>query len=193
METYVSEAAQAPRGFPQTQPEEARVGFETFVVRYRSRLQALAMGILRDREEAEDVVQETFLSAWRSLPELQGHVASWLHRICANHCLMRLRRRGIERGALRSGRNLGLAAGHDQEQESLDAELRFALERAAESLPESAREIFVLREVENLSYGQIARNLGASVPAVKSRLHRARVTIRNSLRAFYGDAAPMHS
>ncbi len=172
--------------------------FEQLVERYRDRVYGLALRMLRSEADAAEVTQETFLSAYRTLSTFRGDaaLASWLHRICANHALMRLRRRKVageveeplegpqfnERGSL-----VEAVAdwSRDAEGQTLDAELRTAIEKAADALGEEHRRVFLLRDVEGLSYEEIAALTGDSVAAVKSRLHRARLAMRAAIDRFY--------
>lgn len=172
--------------------------FETLVTLYRDRVYGLALRMLGSAEDAAEVTQESFLSAYRTLKDFRGDsaFASWLHRITANNALMRLRRRKVasqveeqldephfnERGSL-----MDEVAdwGRDAEGQTLDAELRGAIERAAASLADEYRQVFLLRDVEGLSYEEIAQVTGDSVPAIKSRLHRARLAMRAAIDRFY--------
>jgi len=176
--------------------------FETLVTRYRSKVYGLALRMMQDASDAEEVLQESFLSAWQNLPNFRGESAfgSWLYRICANFCLMRLRRKKVEtteaeaqaqlpgprfdsEGSLLASPSYDWTRG--TEEKVLDNELRVAIERATDSLPDDHRTVFLLKDIEGLSYEEIAETLGTTVPAVKSRLHRARLALREAIDAFY--------
>ncbi|HCF56369.1 MAG TPA: RNA polymerase subunit sigma-70 [Myxococcales bacterium] len=175
--------------------------FEQLVERYRSKVYGLALRMMKDRGEAEEIMQETFLSAWQNLPNFRGDSAfgSWLYRICANYALMRLRRRKFEappgeEPALpgprfdSEGTILTLPSydwSRGTEEKALDRELGRAIEQATEALPDDYRTVFLLKDVEGLSYEEIAEVTRASVPAIKSRLHRARLALREAIEAFY--------
>ena len=173
--------------------------FDELVSRYRSKVYSLALRMLSDTSEAEEVVQEAFLSAWQSLPAFRGDSAfgSWLYRICANLCLMRLRRTRIEaRAAERlpgpsydaEGTLFGTPSydwTRGTEEKVLDRELRSAIEHATSLLSHENRAVFLLVDVEGLSYEEVARILRLSVPAVKSRLHRARLALRETIEVFF--------
>ena len=169
----------------------------------RSRVYALALRMMRNEAEAEELVQDTFLSAWQNLHNFRGDSAfsSWLHRICANFALMRLRRKRLEpqrmeegevlpeprfdsNGALFGVPSYEWARGPDQA--ALDKELGQAIESATAQLPDDYRAVFILRDHEGLSYEEIAQALGLTVAAVKSRLHRARLALRESISIYYG-------
>ncbi|MBI5548540.1 MAG: sigma-70 family RNA polymerase sigma factor [Deltaproteobacteria bacterium] len=174
--------------------------FEELVARYRSKVYGLAVRMMQDPSDAEEVMQESFLSAWQNLPSFRGESAfgSWLYRICANFCLMRLRRKKVEtteaeaqlpeprfdsEGSLLSHPSYDWSRG--TEEKALDNELRVAIETATDSLPAEHRTVFLLKDIEGLSYEEIAETLGTTVPAVKSRLHRARLALREAIDAFY--------
>jgi len=175
--------------------------FERLVERHRSNVYALALRMMKDRAAAEEVLQETFLAAWQKLPVFRADSSfgSWVYRICANFCLMRLRRCRLERKTElepagprfdASGMLLGEPSPdwtRGTEERALDHELRRAIEDAVAALPADYRVIFLLKDVEELSYEEIAQDLATSVAAVKSRLHRARLVLREAIDAFYED------
>jgi RNA polymerase sigma-70 factor (ECF subfamily) len=177
--------------------------FEALVGRHRDDVFALALRITRSEADAAEITQDTFLSAYQHLPGFRGDAAfgSWVYRIAANNALMRLRRQRVkeaaedelrgpefnERGSLVEppSANFGRAA----EDEILDAELGAAIQQATDQLPESYRQVFLLRDVDGLSYEEIAEITHESVPAIKSRLHRARLALREAIEAFYREKA----
>ncbi|MDP1920993.1 MAG: sigma-70 family RNA polymerase sigma factor [Myxococcales bacterium] len=176
--------------------------FEQLVERHQQRVFAMTARMLRSDDDAAEVVQEAFLAAYRHLPDFRGESAfgSWVYRIASNYALMRLRHRKVtniveepegapnfnERGSL-----IDDVAdwSRDAEEQTLDAELRKAIDDASSRLPEEYRQVFLLRDVEGLSYEEIAAATGDSVPAIKSRLHRARLSLRAAIDRFYGDRA----
>jgi RNA polymerase sigma-70 factor (ECF subfamily) len=179
-----------------------RAAFEELVERTRDRVYGVALRILRSEAEAAEVTQETFLSAWRNLKQLSGaQFGSWVHRIAANRSLMKLRHEKMvsqveesldapqfnERGSL-----IDTVAdwAPDAEGQTLDAELQRAIEQASLGLPEEQRRVFVLRDLEGLSYEEISEITGDSVPALKSRLHRARLAMRAAIDRFYAERSP---
>lgn len=175
--------------------------FEALVARHRRGVYALALRMMKDPADAEELTQETFLAAWQHLSRFRGDAAlgSWLYRICANCCLMRLRRRRPETvtelpgprfdatGTLLPSRAPDWTA-PSAETHALNRELGRALEEATARLPDTHRAVFLLKDVEGLSYEEISQTVGESVPAVKSRLHRARLALREAIDSFY---APM--
>lgn len=173
--------------------------FEALVERHRDRVFGVALHLLRSDSDAAEVTQETFLAAWKALANFRGEaeVSTWLHRIAGNFALMRLRKRKVQdkveeppgpafsdRGTLAEM----VADWHpNAEGQVLDAELRSAIEGAVEKLPETHRQVFLLRDVDGLSYEEITEITGESLSAVKSRLHRARLALRAAIDVFYGE------
>ncbi|HEX8704090.1 MAG TPA: sigma-70 family RNA polymerase sigma factor [Myxococcaceae bacterium] len=173
--------------------------FEALVEAHRDKVFGLALRMTRSEADAAEITQDTFLSAYQHLQDFRGDAAfgSWVHRIAANHALMRLRHRKVvqaaenelkgpeftERGSLAEYPQQDWS--RDAEEKALDAELGQAIQQATDRLPEGYREVFILKDVEGLSYEQIAELTGDSVPAIKSRLHRARLALREAIDAFY--------
>jgi RNA polymerase sigma-70 factor (ECF subfamily) len=148
----------------------------------------------------EDVTQDVLLQVVRKLPSFRGESAfpTWLHRVTVNAALSHRRRQavrqehepvhsldalGADEPADRSGRILGPDA------QALSHEARELIERAIESLPPAYRTVFVLADVEGLPNADIAAQLGLSLPAVKSRLHRARLMLRDALAPHFDDTS----
>jgi RNA polymerase sigma-70 factor, ECF subfamily len=166
--------------------------FELIMRRHNRRLFRLARSLLKDDAEAEDVLQEAYLRAYVRLGELAEPqaLAAWLARIVANEALGRLRAAArvvsLEEHRARAGREDGLAdepASDQPDPERLAAsgELRRLLEAAVDALPDEFRAVFVLREVEGLSTGETAACLAIRPETVKTRLHRARRLLQESL------------
>jgi RNA polymerase sigma-70 factor (ECF subfamily) len=171
--------------------------FEGLVARHRSRVYGLALRMLNSPDDAAEVLQESFLSAYRNLQNFRGDAqfGSWVYRIAANHALMRLRHRRVvnqvessietpqfnDRGSLVDE----VSDFRDAEGEAMDKELRGAIEQAAARLGDEYREVFVLKDLEGMSYEEIAELTHSTVPAVKSRLHRARLSLRAAIDHFY--------
>ena len=175
---------------------EAKAGsyaaFEELVNRYEKKIYRLGMNITGSPEDAEDVLQETFLKAFQHLPDFRedSRFYTWLVRIAVNEGLMKLRKR-------RSSREVPIEDSEDQEgvvmpREFADwkpnpeqllarAELEDILRNAVKSLPPIFRTVFYLRDVEELSTEETAEILGLSVGAVKARLFRARLRLREEL------------
>src|SRR5512133_4141098 len=166
--------------------------FEELVRRYDRNVFRIAQHITQNREDAEDVVQDAFLKAYQNLGQFQGQSKfyTWLVRIAVNEALMRLRRRRPERMV---ALDEDVKTEEDSlpreiadwspnpEQQYTQGELKDILSRTIQGLPASFRTVFVLRDVEGLSTEETAEMLGLSVPAVKSRLLRARLQLRDRL------------
>ena len=174
--------------------------FEALVGRHEEKVYGLALRMTRSEADAAEITQDTFLSAYQHLAEFRGEAAfgSWVHRIAANNALMRLRRQRVvdmvsddalagpeftERGSLADGPESDWSKRADDK--ILEDELGRAIQTATDALPEGYREVFLLKDVEGLSYEEISEMVGISIPAVKSRLHRARLALREAIDAFY--------
>ncbi len=170
--------------------------FEELVRRYDRNVFRIAQHITQNREDAEDVVQDAFLKAYQNLGQFQGQSKfyTWLVRIAVNEALMRLRRRRPERMV---SLDEDVKTEEDSmpreiadwspnpEQQYNQAELKDILSRTIQGLPTSFRTVFVLRDVEGLSTEETAEALGLSIPAVKSRLLRARLQLRERLTKYF--------
>jgi RNA polymerase sigma-70 factor (ECF subfamily) len=176
--------------------------FATVVERYGARMLATARRLLRDQEEARDVVQEAFLAAWNKRASFEGHslLSTWLHRITVNAALMRLRRR---RGGEQSiddllprfgedGHMVDPAVAWDTEADAaLDRQaLQARVRRAIDELPENYRIVLTLRDIEETSPQETAELLGLTVNAVHIRLHRARQALRSLLDPHFRGNVP---
>jgi len=179
---------------------QARTGdsraFNELAERYQRNIFRLAQNITQNREDAEDVLQETFLKAFEHLPEFEGHSKfyTWIVRIAVNEALMKLRKRKWDKTVwLDEPVNVGedtvareIAVWDDNpEQRYSKEELQEILDKAVNGLAAPYRTVFVLRDIEELSTEETAKALDLSVPAVKSRLLRARLQLRDKLTAFF--------
>lgn len=168
--------------------------YETLVRDHGGRMLAVAKRLLRDEDDARDAVQDAFLSAFRGIERFEGgaRLSTWLHRIVVNAALMKLRtrRRKPEEPLdpllprfLEDG-HMARPAGPWREPSDVALERRelrqLVLDRIGE-LPETYRTILLLRDVEELDTEEAARALGISTGAVKTRLHRARLALRELL------------
>ena len=179
---------------------QARLGdigaFTELTERYQRNIFRLAQNITQNREDAEDVLQETFLKAYQHLPEFEGHSKfyTWIVRIAVNEALMKLRKRKWDKTVwLDEPVNVGedsaareIAVWEDNpEQRYSQEELREILDKAVNGLAAPYRTVFALRDMEGLSTEETAQALELSIPAVKSRLLRARLQLRDKLTAFF--------
>jgi RNA polymerase sigma-70 factor, ECF subfamily len=179
---------------------QARLGdataFSELLRRYEGKIFRLALHITQNREDAEDVLQETFLKAYEHLDQFQGQSKfyTWIVRIAVNQALMKLRKRKSDRSVslddtIDTGEDTVAReiAGWDEnpEQQYSREELSRILGGAVEDLAPIYRAVFVLRDIDELSTEETADALGLSVPAVKSRLLRARLQLRDKLTRFF--------
>jgi RNA polymerase sigma-70 factor (ECF subfamily) len=173
--------------------------FAQLVEKYEARVYNLARKMMRDPQDAEDVLQETFISVFRHLKDFQGDssFSTWLYRIATNASLMKLRGRKTPALSLdEPAESDGDGAlpreivdwGITPEEALLSGEVRAQMDTAVDSLPESLRAVFVLRDIEGLSVQETADVLSISVPNVKTRLHRARLMLRENLSAYFKGA-----
>jgi RNA polymerase sigma-70 factor (ECF subfamily) len=167
-----------------------RTAFQALVERHQASVLRLARAITRDAGDAEDVLQETFLAAFRALEGFRGEasVRTWLMTITRNTAQRLGRRRSGSPAFLEPLSELGIQAGWgDPERHTEQQQDRASLLRAMDRLTEEEREILVLRELEEIPGDEVAGLLGLSLPAMKSRLHRARLRFAAAVRAQGGD------
>lgn len=160
--------------------------FETLVVRHQASVFRLAHLLLRSREEAEDVLQQTFLSAWQHVQHFRGDasVRTWLLTIARNAAFSRRARRSKEPVDVLPIEELGVRAGWGADPEALAiaGERRDLLDEEWKRLTAEDQEILTLRDLEGLSGEETAHMLAITLPAMKSRLHRARLTLAARVR-----------
>jgi RNA polymerase sigma-70 factor, ECF subfamily len=163
-----------------------RAAFEALVEAAQHRIFGVAFRMLRNRAEAEDVAQEVFLRVHRSIAEFRGEakLSTWLYGISARLCLNRLARADRRTRAATDELVDVPDAGVDPMESLESAELTRALEVAIGELPEERRIIVVLRDVQGLAYEEIAAALGIELGTVRSRLHRARMELKDKLERF---------
>jgi RNA polymerase sigma-70 factor (ECF subfamily) len=177
---------------------------EALLVRYQPRLYRFGLRMCGNVEDAGDVAQESLISMARSLRDFRGDssISSWLYTIARRFCIKKRRRskfapaveESLDVGGIDAARHLTDPA-PDPERTATNHELHDALLHAIHTLESPQREVLVLRDVEGLSAPEVARVLGVTVDAVKSRLHRARAAIRQQLAPVLGpaDAGPHQS
>lgn len=166
--------------------------FPQLVKKYSRRILRVGRNITNNDEDAEDVLQETFLKAYTHLDGFQGNSKfyTWLVRIAMNEALMKLRKRKgdkvvsldeqLDTGEDTVTREIAVWEGNPEDRYSQE-EIRELLDKTVASLPEAFRTVFMLRDVEELSTEETAEVLNLSIPAVKSRLLRARLQLREKL------------
>ena len=170
--------------------------FEILMRRHNERMYRIARAIVRDDSEAEDVMQQTYVNAYANLRQFAGRAqfSTWLTRIAVNESLARARRRGkyecYDDDLSNAEPFMAEPSHHDPERQAFSGELRGLLEWAIDRLPDGAREVFVLREVEGLSTAEAADALSVSEDVVKTRLSRAKAALRRDVVERTGATAP---
>ncbi len=171
--------------------------YEILMRRYNQRIYRIAVTILRNDAEAEDVMQEAYVRAYQHLGDFAGEAkfATWLTKIAVYEALARLRlqaKRSNGPSSDMEGELMNTVRSDERNPESqaYDRELRSVLERAIDSLPDTYRSVFVLRVVEGLDVNDTAAALDIGVEAVKTRLHRGRALLRKELERRAGIVAP---
>jgi RNA polymerase sigma-70 factor, ECF subfamily len=175
-----------------------RAEFARVVEEYSPLIYRLGLKMLNNPQDAEDILQETFLKAYRHLDGFDGRssLATWLYRIATNEALMSLRKKRPEFVSFE------MPNAYDSEpqepleifdwccmpeEDYLTSEGLAALDRAIDGLPPGLRIVFVLRDIQSLSTRETAEVLDLSEMAVKTRLSRARLRLREALTTYYGD------
>ena len=181
-----AEAGDAPRFLDRLRAGEA-AAFEDLVMTYQHRVFGVALRMLGNAAEAQEVAQEAFIRAHRALGDFRGDakLSTWLYAITSRLCLNRLA--SGERRLVRQGEDalLRLADAAPRPDVALErSELEAALQRAVAELPEDGRIVVVLRDLEGLSYEEIAQVLELPLGTVRSRLHRARADLKDKLERF---------
>ena len=171
--------------------------FDELVRRYRDKVYRLSFKILRHEEDAAEALQDAFLSAYRGLKnfKVESTFSTWLYRIATNASLMKYRKRRDHHVSLEQsqtgdedGEALQIPYWSTQPlTELLNQETRQVMSEGVARLPEELRTVFVLRDIEELSNAEVAGILDLSVAAVKSRLHRARLALRDRLTRYFSD------
>ncbi len=180
-----------------------RAAFEGLIRAYGGKLLAVARRILRDDDEAEDAVQDAFLSAFRSLDGFRGQseLGTWLHRIAINAALMKLRARNrrpeaeiddlLPQFMERGHHAVSPARWADPPEDDLArAEICRAVRAKIDELPENYRIPLILRDIEGLTTAEVAEQLGTTINAAKIRVHRARQALRTLLNPRLAEDAP---
>jgi len=161
--------------------------FEELVIAYQHRVFGVALRMLGSRAEAEEAAQEVFLRAHRAIADFRGDakLSTWLYAIASRLCMNRLT--SGERRLLREGEETlaRIPSGHASPADELErSERDAALHRAIAELSDERRMVVVLRDLEGLSYEEIASALDLELGTVRSRLHRARMDLKEKLERF---------
>lgn len=171
--------------------------FKELLLRYEGKIYNLALRIMGNKEDANDVLQETFITAFKKLSTFKGESSfyTWIYRIATNICFMK--KRGMSKKKTVS-LDLPILTQHDEIKRELpddwskspsatleNKELKDILSNAINELPEDYKTVLVLRDMEGLSNDDVSNIMKISIPAVKSRLHRARFFVRDALSKYF--------
>lgn len=170
--------------------------FEVLLKRYRDRVYRLVISFTKNPADAEEVLQDVFLAVYRKIGsfEQRSTFSTWLYRIAVNTALMKLRSRGPVQESIdeylpqftKDGRHAHMVVDFTQgpEKQLLRKEREQVLREAIDALPPDYKVVLVLKDLEGLSNEEVAEVVGASVLAVKARLHRARLVLRGKLERY---------
>ncbi len=174
-----------------------QTAFEELIGRYSGKAFSLANRLTRSQEDAEEVLQDVFVTVARKIIGFEGKssFSSWLYRVTVNASLMKLRKRKQDRSvhiedALPQVQEALLAKSSEKaslEHQTIRTQIATALEDAIQRLPDDYRPVFVLRDVDGLTSREVGKMLNLTIPAVKSRLHRSRLMLRRRLSRLYAD------
>ena len=170
--------------------------FETLVKRYEQMVYGFSFKMCRNKEKADETLQDTFISVYKNLMQFNGNskFSTWLYTIVTNNCLMNRRKKKIDREMMSLDEPPVEEGLHQQgiipswedtpAEKMMNTELRSRLDTSIQKLPQDYRVVFVLRDIEGQSIEDTARFLKLSIPAVKSRLRRARIFLREQLNDY---------
>jgi RNA polymerase sigma-70 factor (ECF subfamily) len=178
--------------------------FARLVESYSAQIYRLALKMLGNPQDAEDILQETFIKAFRYLHSFDGRssVSTWLYRIATNEALMQIRKH--QPGQFSLDEPVETEEGVQEptqivdwccmpEEELMSSEVRAQLDRAVDRLPYNMRVVFILRDLEGLSTQEVAEVLNLTETAVKTRLSRARLRLREELSVYFSERTKRHS
>ncbi len=171
--------------------------FDELVRRYENKVYRLTFKILRHEDDAGEALQDAFMSAYRGLKNFKADstFSTWLYRVATNAALMKYRKRRDGHVSLEQSQSYDEDADKLEipdwsalpDEDLLTGELDDILAEGLSRLPDELREVFVMRDIEELSNSDVAERLQLTVPAVKSRLHRARLQLRDRLNRYFQD------
>ena len=178
--------------------EGDRSVFNQLVLKYRNRVMGIATRMLGDRVEAEDLAQDVFVKVYHGLQGFQGEslFSTWLYRVTANSCLNHRKKRKREfQVAEAMDDPEPIPSDRTSNPHTLleRKELKVVLEKAIGALPQEQRMVLILRDIEGLSYEEIADSLRLELGTVRSRLHRARMLVQASIKEIYSPDADKRS
>ncbi len=185
-----------------TSEERLEEQFSEMVEAYSGMAYNIALRMLRNTADAEDAVQEAFISAYRAFPKFKGQskVSTWLHRIVVNACLMKIRKEqvrskyltntGYDDSVIPNWRDAD--SPNEPERAALNSELRVVLDEGLDRLSPELRAAVVLRDVQGFTTEEAATTLDLTVASLKARLHRGRVLLRKYLEEYLAKPAPLN-
>ena len=185
-----------------TREEQLEEQFTEIVEAYSSIAYNIALRMLRNPADAEDAVQEAFISAYRAFPKFKGQskVSTWLYRIVVNACLMKIRKEqvrskyltntGYDDSMVHNWRDAD--SPNEPERAALNSELRDVLDEGLSRLTPEIRAAVVLRDVQGFTTEEAAITLDLTVPSLKARLHRGRVLLRKYLEGYLAKPTPLN-
>jgi len=168
--------------------------FEELMKRTQTNIYNLGLRLLGNKEDAADLMQETYIKAYENLDRFEGRssFSTWLYRIATNNALMKLRKEKNKKVSIDELKKFGdksykIEISDWSENPSSyfkSAELKEVLQKAIDSLPPKYKSVFILHDVEGLPLAEVARILSLSVPAVKTRVHRSRMYLREKISEY---------
>lgn len=174
-----------------------QVAFEELISRYSNKVHSLATRLTRNAEDAEEVLQDVFVTVHRKIAGFEGKssFSSWLYRVTVNAAFMKLRKRKQDQSVpledvIQQSQPITALQSPESayvDSQSIRHEMLAALEIAIQKLPDDYRPVFILRDVDGLTSREVGRILDLTIPAVKSRLHRSRLMLRRRLNRFFAD------
>ena len=166
--------------------------YEVLMRRYNERIYRAARAIVKDEDEAEDVMQQAYVNAYFHLRQFdrRAKFSTWLTKIAIHEALSRARKRGRYDAIEEENQAVERQPSRNPEHQAFAGELRSLLESSIDELPDGLREVFMLREVDGLNTAETAECLGVSEDVVKTRLSRGRAALRNLLAERAGIVAP---
>ena len=170
-----------------------RAAFELLMRRHNQRVYRVVRSLLRDADEIEDVIQQSYLQAFLHLDQFGGNArwSTWVCRIAINEALARIRQRGrfvsIDAASEEAMADFSKGPDGDPERKAAGREFGAMVEQAIDGLPDIYRSVLILREIEGMTTEETAAVLGVEIDVVKTRLHRARAALRSAIENRVGE------
>lgn len=171
--------------------------YEELIKRYSARAYSLAARLTKNQQDAEEVLQDVFVTVYRKLAGFEGKssFSSWLYRVTVNASFMKLRKRKQEQSVsledvlpqVIEGAMARSTTELEGDRHTSRNEVTLILEDAISKLPDDYRPVFILRDVDGLTSREVSKILDLTIPAVKSRLHRSRLMLKKRLTRFYSE------